>query len=411
MDARKLPARPSLEQYRKQAKELVKGFRSGDGEAVRRVQRSRRSESKEGPAEISLADAQLVIAREHGFASWPKFVGHIKGLTSRDSLVCDFELAVEAIITGDVAALRYLLKRNPELIRARSTRTHRATLLHYTAANGVEDFLQRTPKNIVAITEFLLKAGAEVDATADMYGGGATTLGLAVTSVHPFLAGVQNELADVLLKYGADINRAQGAGNGQRPINGCLANGRPEAAEHLAKRGARLDLEAAAGVGRVDEVKSFFTPVGILKGATDYELRSGFKWACAYGRMEVVKFLVETNIDINALHRGETPLHWAAYGGHGEIVQLLLRHRARTEIRDETFGGTPLGWAVYGWGESKREAEHEKYYEIVELLVGAGARIDRNWLNEKDRGFPLDKMIASDLRMRRVLGSSVFSDG
>jgi ankyrin repeat protein len=403
MDAKKLPARPNLEQYRKQAKDLVKAFKSADADAIRRIQTSHRSASKEAPAEIALADAQYVIAREHGFASWPKFADHIKALTSRNSPICDFELAVDAIITGNLRDLQYLLNRNPDLIRDRSTRTHRATLLHYTAANGVEDFLQKTPNNIVAITEFLLKSGAEVDATADMYGGGATTLGLAVTSVHPFLAGVQNDLADVLLKHGADINRAQGAGNGQPPINGCLANGRLEAAEHLAKRGASLDLEAAAGIGRLDVVKTFFTPEGVLKGATDYELKSGFKWACAYGRIAVVKFLFQTNLDINALHRGETPLHWAAYGGHAEIVRLLLKHKARADTKDESFDGTPLGWALYAWGESKSGANREKYYEIVELLVAAGAPLDPTWLNEKDRGIPLDRMTASERRMAKLL--------
>ena len=403
MEAKKLPARPDLEQYRKQAKELVKAVKLGDSDAIRRVQTSRRTGSKEAPKEVALADAQFVIAREHGFPSWPKIVEHISALISKHSPICDFELAVEAIITGNYRALELLLRRNPDLIRSRSTRTHGATLLHYTAANGVEDFLQKTPKNIVSITELLLKAGAEVDATAEMYGGGATTLGLAVTSVHPFLAGVQNDLADTLLKHGADIDHPQGAGNGQRPINGCLANGRAEAAEHLANRGALLDLEAAAGVGRLDVVRSFFTPEGILKGATDYELRSGFKWACAYGRIEVVKFLLQTSMDINALHRGETPLHRAAYGGHTEIVRLLLKHKAQIDIKDESFDGTPLGWAVYAWSGSKNEEKREKYYEIVELLVDSGASIDRGWLNEQDRGIPLDKMTTGERRMAKAL--------
>jgi len=39
----------------------------------------------------------------------------------------------------------------------------------------------------------------------------------------------------------------------------CLANGRPEAAEYLASRGAPVDFESAAGVGRLDVVQSFFS--------------------------------------------------------------------------------------------------------------------------------------------------------
>jgi hypothetical protein len=54
----------NLEQLRKQAKELVKAARSGDPEAVTRL----------GGREPILARAQLVIAREHGYASWPALV-------------------------------------------------------------------------------------------------------------------------------------------------------------------------------------------------------------------------------------------------------------------------------------------------------------------------------------------------
>jgi len=53
------------------------------------------------------------------------------------------------------------------------------------AANGVENYRQKTPANIVEITKLLLDAGAEVDAEADMYGVPCTTLGLAMTASIP----------------------------------------------------------------------------------------------------------------------------------------------------------------------------------------------------------------------------------
>jgi hypothetical protein len=68
----RLPARPSLEQLRKQAKELLQQLRSGDESATARLHAYK--------PEVStpiLADAQYVIAREHGFESWPKLVHHI----------------------------------------------------------------------------------------------------------------------------------------------------------------------------------------------------------------------------------------------------------------------------------------------------------------------------------------------
>lgn len=62
----------------------------------------------------------------------------------------------------------------PELVHARSTRDHRATPLHYIAANGHEGFRQRTPQNAVAIGEFLLASGGEPDAHAQALTWAAT---------------------------------------------------------------------------------------------------------------------------------------------------------------------------------------------------------------------------------------------
>ena len=410
MEVKKLPARPSLEQYKKQAKDLIKTFKTRNADALERIRavhprlrKMTQGEIAEG--KFALADAQLVIAREHGFESWPKFADCVEGLQRRNSPVAQFEAAADAIISGDLATLRELLERDPGLIRARSTRTHRATLLHYVAANGVENYRQKTPQNVVPIAELLLRAGAEVDAMADMYGGGSTTLGLVATSIHPEQAGVQNALMETLLKHGADIDHPQGAGNRQCLVNGCHANGRRAAVEFLASRGARLDLEAAAGLGRLDVVRSFFDAKRELKAsATEAQMKSGFNWACEYGRTAVVEFLLQTKLDVNAIHRGETGLHWAAFGGHADIVRLLLQHRARADVKDQAFDGTPLGWALYAWGGTPPGPKRDRYYEVVELLVGAGATIDPAWLNEEDRGLPLERKLREDARMAMALG-------
>ena len=193
-----------------------------------------------------------------------------------------------------MAALERMLRENPELIRARSTRRHRSTLLLYVGANGVEDYRQRSPKNAVEIAEVLLKAGADVNAVGEMYGG-STTLGLVATSVHPLRTGVQEALIDTLLAHGASFEVAVAphytAGS---VVNACLANGRGRAAAQLAERGARLDLEGAAGVGRMDVVRSFFNEDGSLKtGATKEQMKSGFNWACEYGSTRIVDFLLQ----------------------------------------------------------------------------------------------------------------------
>jgi hypothetical protein len=68
-----LPERPSLEQLRKQAKELLRQLRTGDKSATARL-----DAHKPDASNPILADAQLVLAREHGFESWPKLVHHIQ---------------------------------------------------------------------------------------------------------------------------------------------------------------------------------------------------------------------------------------------------------------------------------------------------------------------------------------------
>jgi hypothetical protein len=134
--------------------------------------------SEPGGKKCALTDTQCVIARSHGFESWPKVVKHLEALARKSSSVSRFEAAADAIVRGDAATLKRLLREDPKLVRAISTREHSATLLHYVSANGVEGYRQKTPENIVEITGMPLNAGAEIDATANVYGGGCTTLGL-----------------------------------------------------------------------------------------------------------------------------------------------------------------------------------------------------------------------------------------
>ncbi|HEX7090104.1 MAG TPA: hypothetical protein VF192_08200 [Longimicrobiales bacterium] len=70
--SRSLPPHPSLEQQKKQAKELLKALRAGDANARERVRRHLPDKRR-----ITLADAQFVLAREYGFESWVKLKAHI----------------------------------------------------------------------------------------------------------------------------------------------------------------------------------------------------------------------------------------------------------------------------------------------------------------------------------------------
>jgi ankyrin repeat protein len=301
-----------------------------------------------------------------------------------------------------VSTLSKLLRDNPELVRARSTREHRSTLLHYVSANGIEDFRQKTPKNIVEIANLLLEAGADVNAGSDAYGGPSATLGLTSTSCHPEEARVQIPLMELLIDRGAIIDRPDGGS----AVVDSLHNGRGEAAELFAKHGARLDLEGAAGVGRLDIVRSFFNEDGSLRPpATPKQMKDGFAWACEFGRTAVVDFLLYRGIELDAKlpHNGQTGLHWAAWGGRANTVELLLERGALVDAKDESFGGTPLGWALYAWGNSSVIAGRGHYYEVVAMLARAGAKLDPEWFeDDEERRRALQKLRA-DSRMQAAL--------
>ncbi|MFL5508346.1 MAG: hypothetical protein ACJ79J_02020 [Gemmatimonadaceae bacterium] len=278
-----LSARINLEQTRKQAKDLLKSFKAGDQKTLDYVRWNHPrfkglSDTEIIAGKFQLADAQLVLARLHGFDSWPKLLEHIDLLEKKDPRIMRFENAADAIVGGDIPALQRMLRENSDLIHARSTRSQRAPLIHYVSANGIEGYRQVTPPNIVEVAEILLDAGAEVDAVSDAYGGGWTTLGLVASSAHPRRAGVQIPLMDLLLSRGAAI---EGAHPTVTLVAGALANGCPEAARALVERGARVDdVATAAGVGRPDLV------MRLADGATREQLEKALFAASWYGTTE-----------------------------------------------------------------------------------------------------------------------------
>jgi hypothetical protein len=78
MPAVPLPERPSLEQLKKQAKLLQRAVRSGHPKAVALVAEHQPNGAVTGT--FSLDEAQFVLARSYGFASWPKLRQHVAAL-------------------------------------------------------------------------------------------------------------------------------------------------------------------------------------------------------------------------------------------------------------------------------------------------------------------------------------------
>jgi ankyrin repeat protein len=143
-----------------------------------------------------------------------------------------------------------------------------------------------------------------------------------------------------------------------------------------------MDLEGAAGAGRLDVVRSFFREDGTLNPtATREQMKDGFAWACEFGRTDVAGFLLDHGMDLHARlrHHGQTGLHWAAYGGHAATVRLLLDRGAAVNATDAHHEDTPLEWALYEWGTGGAKAEKASYYDVVRVLVRAGAGLSAEW--------------------------------
>src|SRR5580698_867237 len=187
---RPLPPHPNLDKQRKLAKTLARDYWRGHPEAVERVRALH--PKPPAPEDFVLSDAQLVIARGYGFASWPQLKQKIDSSTK--SPVELFKAAVEM---GDVDQVRQLL------------RSHRDLVSH------------------INEPMFSFKSQA----------------------VH--VARTNLDLLDLLLAHGADLNARTGWEKGGF---GVLEQVEPEQAAALIARGARIDIWAAANLGMMGEL-------------------------------------------------------------------------------------------------------------------------------------------------------------
>src|SRR5438132_13712615 len=112
MSIRPLPERPNLDQLRRQAKELRDAVRAADEVAEERV---RAHLGGLPPTSISLSAAQLVIAREHGFPSWPALKAEVDARAMSPEQLVDAFLA--ASIDREPGRAVRLLERDAQVAR------------------------------------------------------------------------------------------------------------------------------------------------------------------------------------------------------------------------------------------------------------------------------------------------------
>jgi hypothetical protein len=350
MPIKPLPQNPNLDHLRYQAKDLLRAHAARDPGAAQRIGEfhprfNQATDAEIFNAQLSLSDAQLAIAREHGYPSWARLKRRIEKPTSADDVNLPyheriedaaFRLAVELLDAGDEAALRGHLEKHPYLSHQHvlfegGNYFRNPTLLEFAAENPVRH--GTLPANIVQVAEVILEAGAKDNPSALN-----ETLGLVCSGRVPRESGVQLPLIDLLCDHGADPNYA---------MPSALGHGEFEAVNALIRRGGRVDLTVAAGLGRIEDARR------LLPSAGGEDRHRALALASQFGHVEVVRLLLDAGEDPSrynspGFHSHSTPLHQAAFAGHEEVVRLLVERGARLDAKDTLWQGTPAGWARHG---------------------------------------------------------------
>ena len=120
LPTRVLPKHPDLDQLKRQAKELLDAIRAGEPDAVSEAAARYPGADLQ---KFALHDAQLVLARAHGFHSWPRLKAYVSGGMIKppemeSDLGRDVWDTITAAAAGDTLTLQRLMERDPSLSRA-----------------------------------------------------------------------------------------------------------------------------------------------------------------------------------------------------------------------------------------------------------------------------------------------------
>jgi hypothetical protein len=158
MTTPKLPARPSLESLRKQAKKLARGIADGDASAIARA----RARLPQAELPLSQRDAQLVLAREYGFPGWKDLIKEVKQRLGK-GLEWAVSEARRIIHDNDVDGLRQLLSDHPALLSWKTDADEGGLLGMATGSYGDSaNEISEQHFTRLACAELLLDAGAVV---------------------------------------------------------------------------------------------------------------------------------------------------------------------------------------------------------------------------------------------------------
>ena len=333
-----LPTRPDLDQVRRQAKDLLRAAEGGDADALRRI-----AAVSDQPR---LASAQLAVAREHGFASWPRL---------------KTEVLRRAVLDGaDAERLRALLDKEPELASASMEHwcdhPNGASPLGYVAMLRYDT--SRGRWRDVAGTDALARALIETGAPVDGRPGDPETPLITAASYG------DAAVARVLIEAGATVDARAAAHAGGVPGGTAL--------EHAAVFGMTqvVDVLVAAGArpARIEEAAAGGDVTAYLTPQTPLEARvRALVMAADHQRLAVIDQLLEagTPIDATDTEWGRQALRVAAHNGRVMSVEHLLARGADPDVRDPEHRRTALEWCLVGREEVVDAGAHARIEAIL----------------------------------------------
>lgn len=318
------PLRPNLEQYKKQAKELLKAYQVGNTEARERIHANRQ---RDGDA--CLADAQLALAREHGQPSWPKF-------KERIAAVHDLGEALRG--GGDADRVEDLVRRHPDIVHSRPwPQWDAATPLDIAA--GMSVWHRPDMRKIAAL---MLKNGAP-----DSIHAAART-------------GLQDQVEAALAQDPDLLNTRDARDATPLYYAACVYGAHKEAeavAAWLIEQGAEIDIFVAATCVQRDRVTELLGAEPDLATATDpygmtalhWAVRPRPRWWCDDLQIAITEDLLAAGAAIDAVNDTEDGMQvihhaceWSVCNDH---IALLLERGADLNATAAN-AWTPLDYAL-----------------------------------------------------------------
>lgn len=274
--SRDLPARPSLEYLKREAKDLLHELQRANPRAVERLRAQGLAPTVE---DTKLSDAQHTIAREYGFASWAKLKEYVESVVRA---FAPADALKAAVIAGDARRVELLLEQHGDL-------------------------------------------KARIDDPLPDYGFGDT----------PLFAAVQRSnqgVIDALLRAGANINaRTHWWAGGFGVLDDAARADRPAwLAPYLTERGAIVDVHAAAALGMFEKVKELVSANPALVHARGGDGQMPLHFAPT---KEIAEYLLESGAEIDALDidHESTPAQYMVRDRQ-DVARYLLTRGCRTDV-------------------------------------------------------------------------------